>query len=118
MDILKKDLETIWNWLKPKITAEDEKELVKRRPPIWGKRSELPPEEWEEEWAKKAFQISTRIIEVLNVKAGKPRSFLWTWRLAKSDLFVLAEILNLKIPRKAKNKEILTLILQKIKEEK
>jgi hypothetical protein len=118
VDILKKDLETIWNWLKPGITAEDEKKLIERWPVIWGQRLKLGPEEWEERWARKTYQLGQRIIDVLNVKAGNKARFLWIWRLAKYDLIVLAKMLKLELPRKATNKKILTLILQKIKEQR
>jgi hypothetical protein len=118
MDISKKDLEIIWNWLKPRITAEDEKELAERWPVIWGQRLKLGPEEWEKRWARKTYQLGERIIDVLNVKTGNKARLTWTWRLVKSDLITLAEMLNLRLPRKATNKEILTLILQKIKEQK
>ena len=116
--IQKKDLKKIWNWLEKKISPKDKKWLEKYRPGVWCDVPKGSQVLWHAKHAETVYQLSFRIQDVLDAKAGRTDiTYLFAEGMPKEYLLELAKMLSLDMTEKNLKWEIINLVLKRIEEE-
>lgn len=109
-DLRREEMDTLWQYLKPQVTSDDIQWLAKRFPGRWkGIKSADEIKFWDR------FVLIHLIHHVLDSKKRREAPYKRPiLGLATPDLYQLAEMLTIEIPKKSTGWQLLNLILQKI----
>jgi len=117
--LLKEELEEIFDWLEGKITPENREWLEKHRSGVWGDTAKDSPVLWRARHIGSIRGLSSRIQEIVAAKLdGVPIDYALRGGLSRKTLDFLAEMLKIHIPEGTTKRDVVGLILEKIREEK